>query len=316
MGTVLLTGGTGQIGQSLRALLRERAERVIIVSGESRSDAEQSNERWVHWPYRDSSLPPAIDAPVDSVIHLGAQTSAYTARSHPTRDLTSNVMRFVTLVQHVSLDGQRPFVVLAGSATQAGSSAHTLNSDTPEAPETFYDVAKAVSAMYLEQFVREGLVSGVTLRFSNIYGGSPRLLADRGLIAIAMRRALRGDPLTLYRGMDGRRDFLHVRDAANACLLALARAKTLSQDRYWIGSGFSLRLSEALSVVAKTASALSGNRSKVELVDPPPGLYPIERRSVVVDSVEFQDQAGWVPRVNFEEGVRELARVMLDEMKA
>lgn len=316
LGNVLLTGGSGQLGQALRAELLNRAERVVVLSGEAPPDSVHSSETWIRWPYDEPSPPAIIDVPVDTVVHLGAQTSAYVARNDPKRDVASNVLRFVSLLQHVSADGRRPLVVLAGSATQAGSTARALEADTPESPETFYDVAKSVSAAYLEQFVREGLVSGVTLRFSNVYGGSPKLLADRGLIAVAMRRALLGEPLTLFRGVDGERDFLHVSDAANACLLALLRGRSLTQSRFWIGSGRSLRLSEALSVVSATASAISGVQSEVELVDPPSGLYPIEMRSVTINSDDFREQTGWVPRVSFEEGVYRLARVMFDAMRA
>lgn len=316
LGTVLLTGGTGQIGNAVRDVLRAKASRVIVLSGEERPNDHSPKETWIHWPYTDSSSPPAVGTPVDSVIHLGAQTSAHVARNDPSGDVASSVLRFVSLLQCLSSDGQQPFVVLAGSATQAGSSALALDADTPESPETFYDLSKTVSSMYLEQFIREGLVSGVTLRLSNVYGGSPRLLADRGLIAGAMRRALLGESLTLYRGMDGLRDFLHVGDAARACVSAILERKRLGKERYWIGSGQSLRISQALSTVIATAAKISGRRSIIHLVDPPPRLYSIEARSVTVDSSAFQEEAQWRPKVSFEEGVQALGRKMFDEMTA
>ena len=173
-------------------------------------------------------------------------------------------------------------------------------------------MSKSAAAMYLAQFSREGMLSGVTLRFSNIYGAVPMNSTDRGFLAQVAERALAGDDLQIFRGCDGRRDFLHVSDAAQSIVDAAEVSGALASSMYWVGSGDSIRLSQAFEVVVAEAKKRTGNSSRILKVDDPPGLYPIESRDVVVDSSSFRRDTSWRPRVSFESGVRRLLDSILE----
>jgi len=207
--TVLLTGASGQIGTILRNDLRRIGYRVICLSG-SGSSGQDLADRWIPWDLETSLAPPSLGEPVNVLVHLGAQTSAYVARESPKRDLLANVGRFVALLENLVESGNDPFVILAGTATQAGADAEWLVDDTRVSPETFYDVAKTAAELYLQQFVREGWISGAILRLSNVYGATSAPSRDRAFLTRAMQRALRGDPIEVFDRCDGHRDYLYV----------------------------------------------------------------------------------------------------------
>lgn len=309
-GTVVLTGATGQIGSRVKRELLAAGNRVICLSATS-PQLSDPDVTWIHWDYEDSLLPPILNEPVHLLIHLGAQTSAYAARRSPKSDLLHNGVRFVSLLQSLVQHGQRPFVVLAGTATQAGSFATQIGPETPDAPETFYDASKSVSELYLRQFIRETWVSGVTLKFSNVYGAIPERQGDRSLLTRMMRCALEGEPIEIYEQCDGHRDYLHIQDAVNAILSALDRHCELTRTSYWVGSGQSMRVSEAFSRIVEVAHQLTGRHSVLHRVPAPSDLYPIDRRDVHIDSSNFRADSLWRPRVSFEQGVRDLGLSLL-----
>jgi UDP-glucose 4-epimerase len=57
----------------------------------------------------------------------------------------------------------------------------------------------------------QGYVRGVTLRLANVYGPGPRSgSTDRGILNQMIRRALAGEPLTVFGAGDQVRDYVHM----------------------------------------------------------------------------------------------------------
>jgi nucleoside-diphosphate-sugar epimerase len=303
MATFLVTGSTGQLGSATVRLLGRQGHRVIALTS-SESGARHTDIDTILWPRDRSMVPPALPASVDVVLHLGAQTSAYVARDDPARDVTDNVTRFVALLAGLRRQRSVPLVVLAGAVTDVGASQPVVLDGLPYRPETFYDVAKVAQGLYLRQFELEGAVRGVNLRFSNIYGGSlSGSSSHRGFINRAVAAALAGGDIHLYRGIEGRRDFLQVDDAARAILSVCNASQSLTRSDYVVGSGQSLRLRDALQLVAEIVNLHTGGGSRVREIEPPDGLYAIELRDAQVHSVTFRADAGWSPEIDFASGI-------------
>jgi nucleoside-diphosphate-sugar epimerase len=243
---------------------------------------------------------------VDVVVHLAGQTSVYTAHGDPGADLTANVVPVLHLVQACREAGRHPAVVAAGTATVVGLTHDTtpVDESRPDRPVTFYDIHKWMAEGHLELYTREGVFDATTLRLANVYGPGPRGSShDRGFLNAMVRRALAGEPLTLYSTGTVVRDYVYVEDVARAFLAAAASIEAVKGRHFLVGSGQGTTIEHALQLVAERVALRTGRRVAVVAIDPPAGLSPIEHRSFVADSRELTRAAGWRPEVGLAEGI-------------
>lgn len=144
-------------------------------------------------------------------------------------------------------------------------------------------------------------VATVALRFFNVYG--PRQALSNpytGVLAIFAARYLNGRPPLVNEDGLQRRDFVAVRDVAEACRLALvvpdAAGRVLN-----VGSGRSFTV---LEVARRLAHALGRE-------DVPPEVTQRYRvgdiRHCFADIGRAREVLGYAPRVPFDEGLAELA---------
>jgi nucleoside-diphosphate-sugar epimerase len=244
-------------------------------------------------------------AGIDLVLHLAAQTSARVADADPASDFDANVRPLLLLLEHCRREGPRLGVVFASAATVAGIPDRLpVDEDAPDRPLTAYDVHKQIAEIYLRCYAARGIVRGAALRLTNVYGPGPGSRhKDRGILNQAIRRALAGEALTVYRPADRVRDYLYVDDAALAFLAAAAHLPRLGDGHFLVGSGQGTSLRQAWDLAADAAARATGRRVAVLEVDPPEPQSPIEARHFVADVRRFGGLTGWSPRVSLAEGI-------------
>jgi dTDP-L-rhamnose 4-epimerase len=139
------------------------------------------------------------------------------------------------------------------------------------------------------------------LRFFNVYGPHQALSNPyTGVLAIFAARLLNGKPPLVFEDGHQRRDFVHVRDVARACLLAL-EAERGSGETYNVGSGESRSI---LSVAAELARVMD----RAAVVPQVVGKYRAgDIRHCFADVGKGRAGLGFVPKVRFEAGLAELA---------
>jgi nucleoside-diphosphate-sugar epimerase len=306
--TVLITGGAGYVAASIVRSLRgvdcrilrlmRPGRQAMPVSGNARLQDVTGDvcERQT-W---DSLLPEA-----DVVFHLAAQTSAYQANEDPSADFEANVRPMLHLLGACRRLRRRPVVVFAGTVTEAGLPDRLpVNESHPDRPITIYDLHKLMAESYLRHYTGEGIVCGVILRLANVYGPGPASSrADRGVLNGMIRRALRGEPLTIYGAGNHLRDYVFIEDVAQAFLRAACANETVNGRYFVIGTGEGHTVSEAIRLVADRVAARTGRQVPVTHVEPPTRLSPIEARNFVADPSRFRDATGWHPGHSLRDGI-------------
>jgi dTDP-L-rhamnose 4-epimerase len=169
----------------------------------------------------------------------------------------------------------------------------------------------SLSSVYaLNKFAQERLalivgkaydIPTVALRFFNVYG--PRQALSNpytGVLAIFAARLLNGRPPLVFEDGEQRRDFVHVRDVARACLQALETERGIGHV-FNIGSGESRTI---LSVAADLADVMG----RPEVTPHVTGKYRSgDIRHCFADIRRSQAELGFAPWVNFKDGLDELA---------
>ena len=141
----------------------------------------------------------------------------------------------------------------------------------------------------------------VALRFFNVYG--PRQALSNpytGVLAIFASRLLHDRPPLVFEDGLQRRDFVHVRDVAQACLLALTPGRG-SAAAFNIGSGESRTI---LSIAEELARVMGRDSVTARVV----GKYRAgDIRHCFADIAKSRSELGFAPSVAFRDGLEELA---------
>ena len=182
-------------------------------------------------------------------------------------------------------------------------------------PESKRPTLSSIYALNKYNQERMGLIFGraynrqvVALRFFNVYGPHQALSNPyTGVLAIFGARLLNGRPPMVFEDGNQRRDFVHVRDVARACRLALEVPAAAGQVIN-IGSGQSRTVIE----VAQALAAATGNR---QLTPHVVGKYRAgDIRHCFADISLARRLLGYEPEVRFEDGIAELAEWLSGEI--
>ncbi|MBV9971448.1 MAG: NAD-dependent epimerase/dehydratase family protein, partial [Xanthobacteraceae bacterium] len=173
------------------------------------------------------------------------------------------------------------------------------------------------SVYALNKFVQERLclvlggvydIPTVALRFFNVYG--PRQALSNpytGVLAIFAAQLLNGRAPVVFEDGEQRRDFVHVRDVAHACVLALNTSSGLGKA-FNIGSGQSRTIRSIAEALARVMAA-RGLEPNIT------GKYRAgDIRHCFADVSRSRSELGFEPKVRFEDGLAELAEWLSGEI--
>ena len=147
------------------------------------------------------------------------------------------------------------------------------------------------------------------LRFFNIYGTRQALSNPyTGVLAIFAARYLNGKPPRIFEDGRQRRDFVHVRDVARACRLAL-ETPAAAGHAINIGSGQAVTISQ---IAAQMAEAMGVDDLSPEITG---NFRAGDIRHCFADISLAEELLGYRPRVSLADGMAELV-AWLEEQTA
>jgi dTDP-L-rhamnose 4-epimerase len=171
--------------------------------------------------------------------------------------------------------------------------------EKPLYPTSIYAINKRDHEEMVLAYAHAYSVPAVALRFFNIYGSRQALSNPyTGVAAIFSGRLLSGQPPLIFE--DGRqlRDFVHVSDIVQACLLAMEQPAA-DYGIFNVGSGSPLSVLDVADALARELGWSGG----VEITHK---FRAGDIRHCFADISRIQRQLGYAPRVQFEAGVGEL----------
>jgi dTDP-L-rhamnose 4-epimerase len=181
----------------------------------------------------------------------------------------------------------------------------TVPEDAPLDPRNVYAASKTAQEHLAASWARAGGGSAVALRYHNVYG--PHMPKDTPYAGVAslFRSALqRGEAPRVFEDGGQRRDFVHVRDVAQANRLAVEAAPEAGAlTPYNVASGVPHTVGD---LATELAAACDGPAPVVT------GQYRLgDVRHVVASAQRARDELGFVAQVSFADGVREFAMAPL-----
>jgi dTDP-glucose 4,6-dehydratase len=323
---LLITGGAGFIGSNVIHHVIDQAEVEVLVNLDCLTYAGHlANLEKIssHHKYafekvdlRDklAVLELVQRHSITHVMHLAAESHVDRSITGPGDFIHTNVVGTFNLLEacrtlwkdvssrqrfhHVSTDE------VYGSLGQKG----LFTEKTPYAPNSPYSASKAASDMLVRAYHHTYGLPTLITNCSNNYG--PYQFPEK-LIPVVIQSVLARQPVPVYGDGMNVRDWLYVRDHAEALWQVLNRGKV--GETYNIGGHnewANLRIVELIcDLIDELAPGSGGNSRKlITFVKDRPG----HDRRYAIDAGKIQKELGWVPAHKFEQGIRETVQWYLD----
>jgi UDP-glucose 4-epimerase len=294
---VLVTGGAGFIGSHVADAFIRAGHAVAIVD-----DLSTGNRAW---------LPPqaafhaadirsgqlrevfAAERP-DAVAHLAAQASVARAVADPAFDASVNIGGGLNLLDCCRRFGVRRMIYSAsGGAGYGDTDLIPTPEEHPTRPASPYGITKVAMEQYVDAWGAVWGMSGVSLRYANVYGPRQNPHGEAGVVAIFCRRVLAGEALVINGDGLQTRDFVHVDDVAAANLLALERPDVTGPLNIATG------VETSVNAICDALRAAAG--ASIDAVHAP--ARPGEQRRSCLSPKRAERVLGWRPTVPLGDGL-------------
>jgi dTDP-L-rhamnose 4-epimerase len=180
-----------------------------------------------------------------------------------------------------------------------------VSEDAPADPRNVYAATKLMQENLAASWARVTGGTVAALRYHNVYG--PRMPVDTpyaGVAAIFRSALARGRAPQVFEDGGQLRDFVHVRDVAQANVAAApwaAHPAVRTFRAFNVASGTPRSVGE---LATELSTALGGPQPKVT------GEYRLgDVRHIVASNERLRTELGWRPRVSFVAGLAEFARL-------
>ena len=310
---VLVTGGAGYIGGTVSGLLAARGHQPIVFDnlGHGRRDLLPPGVELIvgdlaDRPLLDSLFTRAQDqgAPFDAVMHFAALIEAGESMVKPEIYFRNNTASTLSLLESVLAHGPKKIVFSSTAAVYGEPETVPIPEDARLQPTNAYGESKLLVEHMLRWFNRIHGLRCASLRYFNVAGapdgpqGVTRGEAhepESHLIPLILDVALgRREKIKIfgrdYPTKDGTciRDYIHVRDLADAHLLALGALNDQSRLIYNIGNGQGFTVLEVIESVRR----VTGKPIAVEECERRPGDPAV----LVASSEKIKAELGWKPQ--------------------
>jgi nucleoside-diphosphate-sugar epimerase len=282
---ILLTGGTGFVGQVVLRELLQRGHQVIATTRRFHNNLPgDRNLQWVSWDGTKQALPMVNWPEFRAIVHLAAVTNSTSAPENATEIYELSVAAAFRLLQAARVNGV-PRLLMASTGDvlgpmPLGAREHDVN----YAPTSFYGAAKACAELLVRSY--RDLLSTAILRFYHPFGpGGDRFLVNRLVHRVAQGEAIK------IEGQDGiRLNPVWIDD------LAVGVRQAVESDQsgiFHFGGPETLSLRDLVVTIGK----LVGREPMIESI-----AGPCVQRHVGL--FDWTSQVlGYRPRVSIEEGL-------------
>lgn len=263
---ILVTGGAGAIGGHLVRALLARDCQVTVV--DNLSSGYQDNlpvnnavRFYAADISRDDQLDDIFQSPFDIVFHLAANFANKNSVEHPERDLMTNGLGTLKILDRCRRFNVRRFVYASSSCVYGNYDGPMDENITTFDLGTPYAITKLLGEQYTQFYTDYHGLSTAIVRYFNCYGPGERPGPYRNVIPNFLYNALCGQTLTVTGDGHETRDFCYVSDIVQGTILAA------EHDEY-CGEVFNLATGRPTSILelAERVNALTDNAGGLSLV--------------------------------------------------
>lgn len=300
----LVTGGAGFIGSNVVKKLLKEGWKVKVIDNLSTGHFENLidlNVDFYNFDILDLDDMGKVFENVDVVFHLAASVGRQKSIEYPVVDASINVIGTINVLQSM-IKYSVPRIVYSSSAAiygeLIGSEIDELHPLTPNSP---YGVTKLASEQMIMAYHMIYGLEAFALRYFNIYGVNQRYDLYGNVIPIFAKRLSSKENVIIFGSGKQTRDFVNVKDVANANYLAAISNK--NHGIYNIGSGTTISINELADKMSKLFKCISSPIYKEERVG--------DVMHCKANISKAQSELNFIPMINLDDGLDEYLKWFL-----
>ena len=291
----IVTGGAGFIGSHIVEKLKRLDHMVVVI------DNEYSDNDDFHW--RKDTLNVNIDITdykalkqactgADYIFHLAAEARIGPAIKNPINALNINTIGTCNVLQCAREVGAKK--VLYSSTSSGYGLNESPNIETqPDDCLNPYSVSKVAGEKLCKMYTDLYGLNTIIFRYFNVFGErAPRKGQYAPVTGIFLRQKAAGESLTIVGDGEQRRDYIYVKDVANANVMAAI--SNPDDDAYGqvynVGSGKNYSVNEIASFISD------------DTINIPPRIG--EARNSLANIDKIQKTFAWKPEVDVEQWIK------------
>ncbi len=294
---ILVTGGAGFIGSHVVDAFVAAGHRVAVVDDLSTGKrARVHREAKLHvMDLRSDRLAEVFEAEEPEVVaHLAAQAAVPRSVSDPAFDASVNVLGGINLLNCCRRFGVRRIIYSSsGGAGYGDTDVLPTPEDHPTRPASPYGITKVTMEMYVSAWGPLFGVSGISLRYANVYGPRQDPEGEAGVVAIFSQRLLKGQTPIINGDGEQTRDYVYVEDVAAANLRALERPEVVGCVN--VGTGIETSVNDLHRALTRAAG--------LEVAAQHGPAKPGEQRRSCLSPALAKQRLGWAPSVPLRDGL-------------
>ena len=291
----IVTGGAGFIGSHIVEKLKRLDHMVVVI------DNEYSDNDNFHW--RKDTLNVNIDITdykalkkaftgADYIFHLAAEARIGPAIKNPLNALNINTMGTCNVLQCAREVGAKKVLYSSTSSGYGLNEAPNIETQ-PDDCLNPYSVSKIAGEKLCKMYTDLYGLNTIIFRYFNVFGErAPRKGQYAPVTGIFLRQKAAGEPLTIVGDGEQRRDYIYVKDVANANVMAAI--SNPDDDAYGqvynVGSGKNYSVNEIASFISD------------DTINIPPRIG--EARNSLANIDKIKKTFAWKPEVDVEQWIK------------
>lgn len=298
MTTCLVLGGNGFIGSHIVDILVKKGYNVKVFgnfnSGLSNLTTVLDQVELIKGDFRNRMDIKRALKGIDFVFHNIYFTIPQTSVEDPIYDVENVISTLQLLHEIVNSDVKKIIFSSSGGAIYGMPKEVPITESHPTDPISPYGVSKLSIEKYIQNFNNLYGIDYTILRYSNVYGERQDPFGKVGAITIFLNRIKEKKPLVIFGDGSAIKDYVYVKDVANANLLAM---ENRSKEKVFnVGSGAGISVNHLIDLLFK----ITGEEIKVEYT---------KRRTedvskMILDISRIEKELRWMPETSFEDGIK------------
>jgi UDP-glucose 4-epimerase len=298
---LLVTGGAGYVGSVCAKVLLEDGHQVVIVDDLStgNADAIPAGAEFVDGDMVALARDLLPGGSFDGVLHFAAKSLVGESVEVPEKYWYGNVVATLDLLEVMRSAGTPRLVFSSTAATYGEPESTPITEQTPTRPTNAYGATKLAIDHAITSYAAAHGLAATSLRYFNVAGAyaglGERHACETHLIPLVLQVAAGRRAEILVFGSDWPtpdgtciRDYIHIRDLADAHLLALQHCRPGEHRIYNLGNGTGFSVREVIDSCRRVTGLDIPSRDVQRRAGDPAVLIASSERAV--------NELGWRPQ--------------------